>query len=160
MNKVELIGRLTKDPEVSYKNDSPYGRYTLAVDRKVRKDNNDPNVQTADFISCVVFNKNAQFAEQYLHKGMKIAVAGRIQTGKYTNKEGQTIYTTDVVVEEHEFIESKNASGGGNVNNNSNAGSGSSSSRNSGGGFSGGYQNPQQSFMNIPEGVNEQLPFT
>ena len=110
MNKVILIGRLTRDPDVRYSDgeeQQAFARYTLAVDRRVRRDNNDPNVQTADFISCVAFGRSAQFAEQYLHKGTKIAIAGRIQTGKYTNKQGQTVYTTDVVVDEHEFAESK-----------------------------------------------------
>ena len=110
MNKVILMGRLTRDPDVRYQNgDTQLGiaRYTLAVDRKVRRDNNDPNAQTADFISCISFGRGAQFAEQYLHKGTKLVVTGRIQTGKYTNKDGQTVYTTDVVVEDQEFAESK-----------------------------------------------------
>ncbi len=105
MNKVILVGRPTNDPEVR----NGVAKYTLAVDRRVRKDNNDPNAQTADFISCVAFGKSAEFAENWLHKGTKIAVTGRIQTGKYTNKEGRTVYTTDVVVEDHEFVESKSA---------------------------------------------------
>ena len=102
------MGRLTRDPEVRYSQiDGAIGfaRYTLAVDRRFKKDAE----QTADFISCVTFGKGAEFANNYLHKGMKIVVSGRIQTGKYTNKEGQTIYTTDVVVEDHEFAESKGA---------------------------------------------------
>ena len=112
MNKVILMGRLTRDPDVRYSagtgdQQQAYARYTLAVDRRVRRDNNDPNAQTADFISCVAFGRSAQFAEQYLRKGTKIAVTGRIQTGKYTNREGQTVYTTDVVVEDQEFAESK-----------------------------------------------------
>lgn len=113
MNKVILMGRLTRDPDVRQpqgENSSMFARYTLAVDRRMRRDNNDPNAQTADFISCVVFGNGAQFAEQYLHKGTKIAITGRIQTGKYTNREGQTVYTTDVVIEEQEFAESKAAS--------------------------------------------------
>lgn len=105
MNKVILVGRPTNDPEVR----NGVAKYTLAVDRRVRKDNNDPNAQTADFISCVAFGKSAEFAENWLHKGIKIAVTGRIQTGKYTNKEGRTVYTTDVVVEDHEFVESKSS---------------------------------------------------
>ena len=105
MNKVILMGRLTRDPDVRYSAGSgdqqqAIARYTLAVDRRVRRDNNDPNAQTADFIGCVAFGRSAQFAEQYLHKGTKIAITGRIQTGKYTNRDGQTIYTTDVVVED------------------------------------------------------------
>ena len=105
MNKAILVGRPTNDPEVR----NGVAKYTLAVDRRVRRDNNDPNAQTADFISCVAFGKSAEFAENWLHKGIKIAVTGRIQTGKYTNKEGRTVYTTDVVVEDHEFVESKSS---------------------------------------------------
>ena len=103
MNKVILMGRLTKDPAISNMQDGKtVARYTLAVDRR-SKDN------TADFISCVAFDNNGEFAEKYLKKGTKIAVIGRIQTGKYTNREGQTVYTTDVVVNEQEFCESKKA---------------------------------------------------
>lgn len=111
MNKVILMGRLTKDPDVRYSqgnNPMAIARYTLAVDRKFKRDG-EPN---ADFINCIAFGKNGEFAEKYLHKGMKIAVAGRIQTGSYTNKDGQKVYTTDVVVEEHEFAESKNTNQG------------------------------------------------
>lgn len=107
MNKVILIGRLTKDPDVRDTNGTKVAKYTLAVDRRVRRDNNDPNAQTADFISCVAFGKSADFADNWLHKGTKIAVTGHIQTGKYTNKDGQTVYTTDVVAEDQEFAESK-----------------------------------------------------
>ena len=116
MNKVILIGRLTKDPDVRHTKtqsgeDFSIARYTLAVDRRfVRKDSNE---QSADFISCVAFAKSADFAEKYLRQGTKIAVSGRIQTGSYTNKEGQKVYTTDVVVEDHEFVESKKDSGEG-----------------------------------------------
>lgn len=109
MNKTILMGRLTKDPEVRYAaNDSgmAIARYTLAVDR--RRTGNDG--QSADFINCVAFGKTGEFAEKYLRKGTKILVSGRIQTGSYTNQEGQRIYTTEVVVEEHEFAESKRAS--------------------------------------------------
>lgn len=109
MNKVVLMGRLTKEPETRNGGDTNVAKYTLAVDRRVRRDNNDPNAQTADFISCVAFGKSADFAENWLHKGTKIAITGHIQTGKYTNKDGQTVYTTDVVVEDQEFAESKNA---------------------------------------------------
>lgn len=111
MNKVVLIGRLTKDPDVRDTNGTKVAKYTLAVDRRVRRDNNDPNAQTADFISCVAFGKSAEFADNWLHKGTKIAVTGHIQTGKYINKDGQTVYTTDVVIEDHEFAESKAAQG-------------------------------------------------
>lgn len=105
MNKVILTGRLTNDPEVRYsqgENATAIARYTLAVDRKYNREQ-----QSADFIGCVAFGKQGDFAEKYLRKGMKIAVTGRIQTGSYTNKEGQKVYTTDIVVEEQEFCESK-----------------------------------------------------
>ena len=108
MNRVILMGRLTKDPDVSYaqnNNSMAIARYTLAVDRRQTKDGQ----READFISCVAFGKNAEFAEKFLHKGIKVAVTGRIQTGSYTNKDGQKVYTTDVVVDDHEFAESKNA---------------------------------------------------
>ena len=109
MNKVILMGRLTRDPNISYSSgekQTTIARYTLAVDRRRRTENGD---QIADFISCVAFDKAAEFAEKYLHQGAKLVVTGRIQTGSYTNKEGQKIYTTDVVIEEQEFAESKNS---------------------------------------------------
>lgn len=109
MNKVVLIGRLTKDPEVRYsQGDQPMcvARYTLAVDRRGKQKEGQ---QTADFISCVAFYRAGEFAEKYFHKGLKIAITGRIQTGSYTNRDGQKVYTTDVVVEEQEFVESKAA---------------------------------------------------
>ena len=107
MNKVILTGRLTADPDARRNGDLSVARYTLAVDRRVRKDNNDPNAQTADFISCVAFGRSAEFSETWLHKGTKIAITGHIQTGKYTNKDGKTVYTTDVVVEDQEFCEKR-----------------------------------------------------
>ena len=106
MNKVILLGRLTKDADVKYTQGAEpmaIARYTLAVDRKFKKEGE----KTADFISCVAFAKNGEFAEKYLKKGMKIAVTGRIQTGSYDDKDGKKVYTTDIVVEEHEFCESK-----------------------------------------------------
>ena len=109
MNKVIEIGRLTKDPEIRYSqgaNTTCIARYTLAVDRKFKQEGQ-PN---ADFINCIAFGKLGEFAEKYLHKGVKIAVTGRIQTGSYKNKDGNTVYTTDVVVEEQEFCESKSQS--------------------------------------------------
>lgn len=111
MNKVILCGRLTRDPEVRYTQGSnlAVARYSLAVDRRFSKDAGE---QQTDFISCVAFGKSAEFAEKYLHKGIKMIVTGRIQTGSYTNKEGQKVYTTDVVVEDQEFAESKNAGAG------------------------------------------------
>lgn len=116
MNKVILMGRLTRDPNVTYSNNggdsTAVARYTLAVDRRMRKDASSDQ-PTADFISCVAFGKSGEFAEKYLKQGTKIAITGRIQTGSYTNKDGQKVYTTDVVVEEQEFAESKAASQNG-----------------------------------------------
>lgn len=147
MNKVILIGRLTRDPEVRYSQGEEsiaIARYTLAVDRRGKKD---PNEQAADFINCIAFRKNGEFAEKYLAKGMKIAVVGRIQTGSYTNKDGQKVYTTDVVVEEHEFADSK-ASG----NSNSSDSSGSTKSKPE--------NESNDGFVNIPDGVEDEgLPF-
>lgn len=144
MNKVILMGRLTKDPEVKYsqgENATAIARYTLAVDRRFNR--NDDNA--ADFIGCVTFGKGAEFAEKYLRKGTKIVVTGRIQTGSYTNKDGVKVYTTDVVVEDQEFAESKNT-------NASNNGSGSEDTTSDSNGSGDG-------FMNIPDGIDEELPF-
>ena len=108
MNKVVLVGRLTRDPEVRYtQGNEPMAvaRYTLAVDRRVRRQ--DGNEQTADFINIVAFRKAGEFAEKYFRQGMRVLVAGRIQTGSYTNKDGQRIYTTDVIVDEQEFADAK-----------------------------------------------------
>lgn len=143
MNKVILMGRLTRDPEVRYsqgENAMAIARYTLAVDRRFKRDGE----ATADFIGCVAFGKQGEFAEKYLRQGTKIAITGRIQTGSYTNKDGQKVYTTDVVVEEQEFAESKAAAS------------------------EGGFQQvsrpvPSEAvgdgFMNIPDGIDEELPF-
>ncbi len=106
MNNVSLVGRLTRDPDVRYatgENATCIARYTLAVDRAFKREGD----QTADFISCVVFGKGGEFAEKYLKKGMKIGVTGRLQTGHYTHKDGYEVYTTDVIVERQEFVESK-----------------------------------------------------
>ena len=138
MNKVILMGRLTRDPEVRYTqgdNTMAIARYSLAVDRRFKRDG-EPD---ADFINCVAFGKSGEFAEKYLKKGTKVAVVGRIQTGSYTNKDGQKVYTTDIVVEEHEFAESKN---GGSSDNNQSA-----------------PANKNTDFMNIPDGIDEELPF-
>lgn len=135
MNKVILCGRTTKDPEVRYsqgENSMAIARYTLAVDRRIKKEGE----QSADFISCVAFGKNGEFAEKYLKKGTKIIVTGRIQTGSFKNKDGQTVYTTDVVVEEHEFAESKKDGEPKPVQ----------------------AQNIPTEFMNIPDNM-EELPF-
>ena len=115
MNKVILMGRLTRDPEVRYTQGEQamaVARYTLAVDRRGKNQEN-----SADFIQCVAFGKAGEFVERYLHKGTKIVLTGRIQTGSYTNKEGQRVYTTDIVAEDQEFAESKNAEGSGTYNN-------------------------------------------
>ena len=116
MNKVILVGRLTKDPDIRYtqgQNQSAVARFTTAVDRRyAHAANADPNQQTADFISCVAFQKTAEFAEKYLHQGTKIVLEGRIQTGSYVNKDGQKVYTTDVIAENIEFAESKSAANG------------------------------------------------
>lgn len=105
INKVILTGRLVSDPETRYsqgENTTAIARYTLAVDRRFNREQ-----QSADFIGCVAFGKSGEFAEKYFRKGMKVSVVGRIQTGSYTNREGQKVYTTDIVVEEQEFCESK-----------------------------------------------------
>ena len=163
MNKVVLMGRLTRDPEVRYtqgENQMAIARYTLAVDRRFNRGNgNDEN--TADFIPCVAFNKAGEFAEKYFRKGTKIAVSGRIQTGSYTNKDGVKVYTTEVIVDEQEFAESKNnGSNSDGGYGNSNYGNG-----NYGSGFGGGNSQPAapmaagDGFMNIPDGIDEELPF-
>ena len=110
MNKVILMGRLTRDPDIRYSQSSMVvARYTLAINRRFVRNNESSDQQTADFIPCVAFGKSAEFAEKYLHQGTKLVVTGHIQTGSYTNKEGQKVYTTDVIVEEQEFAESRNA---------------------------------------------------
>ena len=145
MNKVILMGRLTADPEVRYgtgENSTAVARYTLAVDRRFKRDGD----ATADFIRCVTFGKNAEFAEKYLLRGTKIAITGRIQTGSYTKDDGTKVYTTDIVVEEHEFARSK-----------------SSSSAQSASAGNGTDQKQQQvngdGFMRLPDGIDEELPF-
>ncbi len=152
MNKVILMGRLTKDPDVRYSsgdNQLAIARYTLAVDRRFTRKDSD---QTADFIPCKAFGKAAEFAEKYYHKGIKIAITGRIETGSYTNKDGQKVYTTEVIVDEQEFAESKNAS------QSSSGGYSSSGSGNSGNSGNEG-NDVNDDFMNIPDGIDEELPF-
>lgn len=131
MNKVVLIGRLTRDPDIRYANNNgenyAIARYTLAVNRKGKESG-------ADFISCVGFGKNGEFAEKYLKKGIKIAVDGRIQTGSYTNKDGQKVFTTEVVIDNQEFVESKGSEGQP-------------------------EEQPEGEFMDIPEGIENDLPF-
>lgn len=146
MNKAILMGRLTRDPEVRYSQaEKPLciARYTLAIDRRKSKANEDPG---ADFISCIAFGHNGEFAEKYLKKGTKIVVEGRIQTGSYTNKDGQKVYTTDVVVEAQEFAESK-----GGMSEEDKAARDQAAMQ----GYVGG-----DGFMNIPDGIEEELPFT
>ncbi|MGI6095757.1 MAG: single-stranded DNA-binding protein [Lachnospiraceae bacterium] len=147
MNKVILMGRLTRDPEVRYsagENQTAVARYTLAVDRRFKRDGD----ATADFIGCVAFGRQAEFAEKYFRQGIRIAITGRIQTGSYTNRDGQRVYTTDVVVEEQEFAESKAAS----ENNMRSMGAAPSPA-----------PAPNlasaDGFMNIPDGIDEELPF-
>ena len=111
MNKVILIGRVVRDADIRYSqgaNTTCIAKFTLAVDRKFKQEGQ-PN---ADFINCIAFGKLGEFAEKYLRQGIKIAVTGRIQTGSYTNKDGNKVYTTDIVIEECEFCESKSANGG------------------------------------------------
>ena len=151
MNKVILMGRLTRDPEVRYsagENALAIARYTLAVDRRVRRDGE----ASADFISCVCFGRSAEFAEKYFRQGLKIAVTGRIQTGSYTNRDGQKVYTTEVVVEDQEFAESK-ASSDSYVASHPQASMPAPSSMPNPGAAS------ADGFMNIPDGIDEELPF-
>lgn len=153
MNKVILMGNLTRDPEIRYsngENSTAIARFTLAVNRRFARRDSE---QTADFINCVAFGKTAEFYEKYFRQGMRTVVSGRIQTGSYTNRDGQKVYTTEVVVEEGEFAESK-----------------ASNDSYRSGSAGGGYQAQPQSapspmgvagdgFMNIPDGIDEELPF-
>ena len=158
MNKVVLMGRLTRDPEVRYsqgENALAIARYTLAVDRRFKRDGE----QTADFINCVVFGKSAEFTERYFRQGMRVVVCGRIQTGSYVNKDGQKVYTTDVIVEDQEFADSKNQGG------DSGFGGGSYGGNNNRSSYQQGTRPAPSSaigdgFMNIPDGVEDEgLPF-
>ena len=151
MNKVILMGRLTREPEIRYssgENQTAIARYTLAVDRRFRRQGEE---QTADFINCVVFGRGAEFAENYLHQGTKIVVTGRIQTGSYTNKDGQRVYTTDVVVEDQEFAESKAASAERGVMPAAPMPTPSAPAPS--------QASAGDGFMNIPYGIDEELPF-
>ena len=150
MNKVILMGRLTRDPEIRYSqgaSQTAIGRFSIAVDRRFKREG-EPD---ADFFNCTAFGKQAEFIERYLRKGVKVVVCGRIQNDNYTNKDGQMVYSVRVMVDEIEFAESKNASGG-------------SEGGFNGGGFAGGNSAPAPSgagdgFMNIPDGIDEELPF-
>lgn len=145
MNKVILVGRLTRDPEVRYsqrgnsQEEMCVARYTLAVDRRGKD-------AGADFPSVVSFGKAGEFAEKYLHKGTKIILTGRIQTGSYTNRDGVKVYTTDIVAEDQEFAESKTAAGQAQQGNGQVA--------------AGNYPTGNDGFINIPDGIEEELPFT
>ncbi len=149
MNKAILIGRLTRDPEVRYsqgENSTAIARFTLAVDRRFQRNG---DTQTADFIGCVAFGKQAEFVERYFKQGMKMVLAGRIQTGSYTNKDGQKVYTTDIIAEDIEFAESKGSNG--------------DSGFQQGGSHKEFRPEPSSAmgdgFMNIPDGIDEELPF-
>lgn len=138
MNKAILVGRLTRDPEVRYsqgENATAVARYTIAVDRRFKRDGESP----ADFIPCVVFGRSAEFAERYFRKGLRISVSGRIQTGSYTNKDGVKVYTTEVIVEEQEFAESR--------------------AEQNGRGCAKDQADSADGFMNIPDGIDDELPF-
>lgn len=139
MNRVILMGRLTRDPEIKYsqsENPIAVARYTLAVDRRGKKNENEAS---ADFIPCIAFDRAGEFAEKYFHQGMRVLIAGRIRTGSYVNREGRKIYTTDVIVDEQEFADSKGAQNGQQEGTPSSVGDG---------------------FMNIPDGVDDEgLPF-
>lgn len=152
MNKVVLMGRLTRDPDVRYSqgaNALAIARYTLAVDRRFKRDGE----PTADFIPCVAFGKSGEFAEKYFRQGMRIAVTGRIQTGSYENKDGQRVYTTEVIIEEQEFAESKSA------NDEYRQSQGQSYSRPQQAPQNAPSGDPGDGFMNIPDGIDEELPF-
>lgn len=158
MNRVILMGRLTRDPEVRYSQDEramAIARYTLAVDRRGRSRSQEGGDQSADFIPCVAFDRAGEFAEKYFRQGMRVLISGRIQTGSYVNRDGQKVYTTEVIIDDQEFADSKGAASdmGGYQN-------------------AGGYQQPAQAqrpvpssaigdgFMNIPDGVEDEgLPF-
>ena len=151
------MGRLTRDPEVRYSqgaSQTAVARFSVAVDRRFKREG-EPD---ADFFNCTAFGKQAEFVERYLHKGIKILLSGRVQNDNYTNKDGQMVYSVRIMVDEIEFAESKNASGGnaggfnngGNYNNGGYAGGGNNAPAPSGAG---------DGFMNIPDGIDEELPF-
>ena len=148
MNRVILMGRLTRDPDVRYSQNADgsmaVARFTLAVDRRFSRNNQNGDQQTADFISCVAFRRQAEFVEKYLHQGTKVVLQGSIRTGSYTNKDGQKVYTTDVVADDIEFAESKSASAGADA------------------AYADNFSRPEPSaaagdgFMNIPDGVEDE----
>ena len=159
MNKVILMGRLTRDPIVRYssgENPQAVARYTLAVDRRFRRQNDD---QTADFISCVSFGRQGEFAEKYLHQGTKIVVSGRLQTGSYTKNDGTRVYTTDVVIEEQDFAESKSVSSENAASYQPPQGAPAPAPAQASGGSGSAPAADPDGFMNIPDGIDEELPF-
>ena len=139
MNKVVLMGRLTRDPEVRYsqgENSTAVAKYSLAVNRRFKR----AGEPDADFINCVAFGRAGEFAEKYFRQGMRICVSGHIQTGSYTNRDGVKVYTTDIVIEEQDFAESKSSDRGAS--------------------YTAAAQTSSDGFMNIPEDLNEELPFS
>ncbi len=164
MNKVVLVGRLTRDPEVRYsqsESSTAVGRYTVAVDRRFKRDNE----PTADFIPCVVFGRSAEFAEKYFRQGMRVAISGRIQTGSYTNKDGVKVYTTEVIVEDQEFAESKaefeanrNSYQQNSYQQNSYQQPAPAPTADKGAGFM--NMPDEDGFMNIEDGIEDDLPFS
>lgn len=144
MNNVSLVGRLVRDPEVRYgQNESvSVAKFSLAVERKWKRDGE----PTVDFINCTVFGKSAEFTEKYFRKGMRVAITGRIQTGSYKNKDGQTVFTTEIIVESQEIAQSKSESNESSTANNAEAGKSP-------------YGSSGDDFMSIPEGTEDELPF-
>lgn len=145
MNNVSLVGRLVCDPEVRYgQNESvSVAKFSLAVERKWKRDGE----PTVDFINCTVFGKSAEFTEKYFRKGMRVAITGRIQTGSYKNKDGQTVFTTEIIVESQEIAQSKSESNESSTANNAEAGKSP-------------YGSSGDDFMSIPEGTEDELPFS
>lgn len=145
MNNVSLVGRLVRDPEVRYgQNESvSVAKFSLAVERKWKRDGE----PTVDFINCTVFGKSAEFTEKYFRKGMRVAITGRIQTGSYKNKDGQTVFTTEIIVESQEIAQSKSESNESSTASNAEAGKST-------------YGSSGDDFMSIPEGTEDELPFS
>ena len=145
MNNVSLVGRLVRDPEVRYgQNESvSVAKFSLAVERKYKRDGE----PTADFINCTVFGKSAEFTEKYFRKGMRVAITGRIQTGSYKNKDGQTVFTTEIIVESQEIAQSKSESNESSTHSNAEVGKSP-------------YSSSGDDFMSIPEGAEDELPFS
>ena len=145
MNNVSLLGRLVRDPEVRYgQNESvSVAKFSLAVERKWKRDGE----PTVDFINCTVFGKSAEFTEKYFRKGMRVAITGRIQTGSYKNKDGQTVFTTEIIVESQEIAQSKSESNESSTASNAEAGKSP-------------YGSSGDDFMSVPEGVEDELPFS